>query len=643
MANESLLANVDLSSIPDAPKPQSLLAGVDLSAFADAPKAPEPAPSDQIPMEGVSEANQNYTGILPKFTPPAAPQNLWRENAPQIQQEVWDTAEGQPPAVGPVRAHPLGPDVQYATGLVENLAVGLDNVFSHLTANLASIVGTLPLLPEEQGLMPTLSTKPSPNLRADIYNAVFTTMQKAMKVDRVAPPQDFADALIRGGAEGAGSLVETYALGMLTGGVLNPLTEGIAAKVPYLFSVLYPVARDAITFGAQSALEPGATIGSTGVGAGAGAALGFLGPCGRIARALGAASIGLAREYMSNPNAGPMDYARNAALMGTFAAIGAAHGMTPDEAAAYTILDWAKDKGYSEDALARALKIQGIGPLANEFAEDVTRQGRPGEIPAAQPLVDQLAAKFKPVSPEEFITERDKSTKRPFLTPYTAEDMKGWQHFLTDDGVGFALTPDKDIVGVINNSGKKGAGEEAVTLAIAKGGKTLDCVEGFLDGYYNSFGFVEKSRVPWDDNKAPKGWDYEIYKRRDIVFFEFPEDFSRDPADTARRLEIARAEGGPGFPGSEHLWTHDEWVEAIDRATRERMGGGTQGGPGQGTGNHSAELTQPSEPAQEKPSSEKQSKVEEQPEPDNKIIQFRNVGPDTTQSVQELTNNLLVS
>ena len=222
------------------------------------------------------------------------------------------------------------------------------------------------------------------------------------------------------------------------------------------------------------------------------------------------------------------------------------------------------------------------------------------------PSLDQLVSKFKLVAPEDFIAERDKSEKRPFLTPYTAEDMKDRQLHLTDDGAGFALTPDKDIVGVFNNSGRKGAGEEAVALAIAKGGKTLDCVEGFLDGYYNSFGFVEKSRVPWDDNKAPKGWDYETYKRRDIVSFEFPDDFSRNPADTARRLGIARAEGGPGFPGSEHLWTHDEWVEAIDKATREGMGSGTQGGPSQGTGDHSAELTQSPQQVDKSPGTAKE-------------------------------------
>jgi hypothetical protein len=55
--------------------------------------------------------------------------------------------------------------------------------------------------------------------------------------------------------EGAGPLAETYALCALTSWFLTPLTEKIASKVPYLYSWLFHVARDAITFGAQNALE----------------------------------------------------------------------------------------------------------------------------------------------------------------------------------------------------------------------------------------------------------------------------------------------------------------------------------------------------------------------------------------------------
>lgn len=198
--------------------------------------------------------------------------------------------------------------------------------------------------------------------------------------------------------------------------------------------------------------------------------------------------------------------------------------------------------------------------------------------------VDDLNAKFKKISPEEFVAQRDKSSKRPFLTPYQPEEMIDWQLHLTDDGVGFALTPELDMVGVFNNSGKKGAGKEAVSLAIYKGAKTCDCVDGFLSSYYNSFGFVEKKRVPWDDSKAPKDWNYEENGRREIVFFEFPEGQSRDPADTATRLRIARSEGGPWRTGL--LWNHDRWVNelakeqgrGVDNPTPSRSSEGASSG-----------------------------------------------------------------
>lgn|GEM_PF-3733072 len=221
----------------------------------------------------------------------------------------------------------------------------------------------------------------------------------------------------------------------------------------------------------------------------------------------------------------------------------------------------------------------------------VVERGTPGSAMADTDLAS-MEAKFKPASPEEFVVQRDKSKKNQFLTPYTPEEMKDWQVYLTDDGVGFALTPEKDMVGVINNSGRKGAGEQAVTLAIAKGARTCDCVAGFLDSYYNSFGFIEKYRAQWDDALAPKGWDYEKYGRPDIIFFEFPEDFSKSPNDTRTRLGIARSEGGP-WRGRE-LWTHDRWTREIDRHLQRGVGTGEQGSPGGGTGNDSGDVESPS-------------------------------------------------
>ena len=149
----------------------------------------------------------------------------------------------------------------------------------------------------------------------------------------------------------------------------------------------------------------------------------------------------------------------------------------------------------------------------------------------------QLSEIFHEISAKEFISLRNKSQRPEFLTPYTAEEMKGWRHFATDDGVGFTLTDKDDIIGVVNNSGRKGAGVNALVEAIAKGGKTLDCIDGRLADYYHKFGFTEINRVAWNDQYAPKGWNYEKYGRPDIVFFEYPEELSRNREDILRRFE----------------------------------------------------------------------------------------------------------
>ncbi|MDR3560468.1 MAG: hypothetical protein P4N59_03355 [Negativicutes bacterium] len=228
---------------------------------------------------------------------------------------------------------------------------------------------------------------------------------------------------------------------------------------------------------------------------------------------------------------------------------------------AEAIMDDPKSSLYSAEYAANAEELANAERVKNSIPDYETRLSRgdflrkegdvqdEGVLPQAQGVRPENAAspgvaenaEFKPVSAETFIAARDKSTKRPFLTPYTADEMKGWQHYLTDDGVGFALTPEKDMVGVFNNSGKPDAGAKAVTLAIAKGAKTADAIAGYLDRYYNGFGFNIKESVPWDDKLAPRGWDYAKYGRPNVVFLEYPENLSREPGEIAKIRDLARA------------------------------------------------------------------------------------------------------
>jgi hypothetical protein len=150
--------------------------------------------------------------------------------------------------------------------------------------------------------------------------------------------------------------------------------------------------------------------------------------------------------------------------------------------------------------------------------------------------------------------------------------------------VGFALTDKMDIIGVVNNSGKRGAGQEAAIEALVRGGKTLDCYNGFLAKNYRRFSFVENKskRAKWDDQYAPEGWNYEQHGKPDIVYFEYPEGLSRDRADIRGRFEAARG-GKPGRePGNPKSGGGGN--QPNDRGKRGGLDTPEQGPTGNGTG-----------------------------------------------------------
>lgn len=114
---------------------------------------------------------------------------------------------------------------------------------------------------------------------------------------------------------------------------------------------------------------------------------------------------------------------------------------------------------------------------------------------------------------------------RHCLTRYTPADYAKMRCFTAFAGMaGYALRGD-EIVSVFNRSKIRGLGRAVLRHAIAMGGRRLDCFDGKLVDIYKSVGFVEESRLAWDDAYAPEGWDYETHGRPDVVVMRYDPEY----------------------------------------------------------------------------------------------------------------------
>jgi hypothetical protein len=135
-----------------------------------------------------------------------------------------------------------------------------------------------------------------------------------------------------------------------------------------------------------------------------------------------------------------------------------------------------------------------------------------------KPGTDVAPPAFRPVSAEDFVAARDRSGRPGFLSASGPADLKDHRLYTTADGaVGYALDRQGDIQNVFNNGGPKGSGTEAMLSAILRGGRTLDCYDGFLPSFYSQFGFVETGRMKFNPEYA-HGWDTAKYDSPDVVF-----------------------------------------------------------------------------------------------------------------------------
>lgn len=111
------------------------------------------------------------------------------------------------------------------------------------------------------------------------------------------------------------------------------------------------------------------------------------------------------------------------------------------------------------------------------------------------------------------------------LTPYSLEELKEMKTFKVKGyDVGFALKKFRDkgyseIVAVHNaDPDVKGIGPALMESAIRNGGRYLDHFDGFLTSLYNSAGFVEYQRFPYDPQYDPDGSFAKLYGTVDVIY-----------------------------------------------------------------------------------------------------------------------------
>jgi hypothetical protein len=124
-----------------------------------------------------------------------------------------------------------------------------------------------------------------------------------------------------------------------------------------------------------------------------------------------------------------------------------------------------------------------------------------------------------------FITQRDRlpADLAAFLTPwtleeYTAAGVRLFLHHSLRAGYGIL---DGELISVFSVPGAA-CGREVVLDAIMRGADRLDCLSPYekLKSFYESCGFVEIRRVPWDDRYAHPAWNYARFGRPELIFMQ---------------------------------------------------------------------------------------------------------------------------
>ncbi len=138
---------------------------------------------------------------------------------------------------------------------------------------------------------------------------------------------------------------------------------------------------------------------------------------------------------------------------------------------------------------------------------------------------------FQIVSSLEFITARDMLDPDlfAFLTPHTQQNYqnKGTKLYLSKDGKsGFGVNPDGELISVFSLERQRG--KILVAEARKQGATYLSCMGEHLLKMYSEFDFAPTEILVWDNQFAPKNWNYERFGTPNIYDMRLINKYKQD-------------------------------------------------------------------------------------------------------------------
>ena len=111
------------------------------------------------------------------------------------------------------------------------------------------------------------------------------------------------------------------------------------------------------------------------------------------------------------------------------------------------------------------------------------------------------------------------------------QELANMRLFQTESGSGFAIKNDGDVVAVYASPNEPPRGSYSMLeAAVEAGGRKLDAFDTYLPKIYETVGFRPVSKLPWNNEFSPPGWDKKVFAGHnngepDVVFFVYDPDY----------------------------------------------------------------------------------------------------------------------